>query len=783
MGHALIAAAAEAGHPDHPARHLYLTSTCGRRAAGRARSCGSATATLDGWSRPGRRRCKPAGRTLGSARPSTRCGRCRPAELAGFGRADRGPAAARAPVRAARRERGLPGRARPHPDRAARRRRRCSARGTTAVHATHLTDDDRTAARRHRHRRLPLPDHRTRPGRRHRPGPRARRRRQPAVPRQRQPRRHRPVRGGARGGAATSGCATERRGHFAAAELLAAATVAGHAALGWADAGTHRRRAPGPTWSPSGWTRSARPDDRPRRPRRCSPPRPPTSRHVVVDGREVVRDGVHLLRPTWPRAARRGRGGVAVSLLDRGIGELVTNDPALGDGPLGVRGRGAGRRRRPGRLGRAGRARRRPPTGGSTPTGGAVLPGFVDSHAHLVFAGDRAAEFAARMAGEPYTGGGIRTTVAATRAASDDELRANVAPAASRGAAAGHHHDRDQERVRPDASPTRPARLRIAARAHRRDHVPRRPRRPGRVRRPRRRLRGAGLRRRCSRAAAPHARWVDVFCERGAFDADQSRAVLDGRRRRPGCGPRIHANQLGAGPRRAARRRARRGQRRPLHPPERRRRRRRWPARPPWPRCCPGAEFSTRSPYPDARAAARRRRDRRAGDRLQPRLVVHVVDAVLHRAGRARDADDAGRGAVGGDRRRRAGAAPRRRRPPRPRRAGRPGRPRRAVLPAPGLPARGARWSSTFCSTESRHDDRHRPAHRSHPPPTCSPSPAATPGSSSAPAAVDAMATSRGHRRRHRARRAARSTASRPASARWPTRSSRRSGGPSCSTR
>ncbi len=53
-----------------------------------------------------------------------------------------------------------------------------------------------------------------------------------------------------------------------------------------------------------------------------------------------------------------------------------------------------------------------------------MLPGFVDSHAHLVFAGDRAAEFAARMAGEPYTGGGIRTTVAATRAASDDDLRA-----------------------------------------------------------------------------------------------------------------------------------------------------------------------------------------------------------------------------------------------------------------------------------------------------------------------------------------------------------------------
>ena len=58
--------------------------------------------------------------------------------------------------------------------------------------------------------------------------------------------------------------------------------------------------------------------------------------------------------------------------------------------------------------------------------GRAVIPGFVDSHTHLVFAGERSAEFAARMAGEPYTGGGIMTTVAATRAASTDELRANA---------------------------------------------------------------------------------------------------------------------------------------------------------------------------------------------------------------------------------------------------------------------------------------------------------------------------------------------------------------------
>ena len=59
--------------------------------------------------------------------------------------------------------------------------------------------------------------------------------------------------------------------------------------------------------------------------------------------------------------------------------------------------------------------------------GRAVIPGFVDSHTHLVFAGDRAGEFAARMAGTAYDGGGIATTVAATRGATDDELRTLLA--------------------------------------------------------------------------------------------------------------------------------------------------------------------------------------------------------------------------------------------------------------------------------------------------------------------------------------------------------------------
>src|SRR6266540_1858368 len=110
-----------------------------------------------------------------------------------------------------------------------------------------------------------------------------------------------------------------------------------------------------------------------------------------------------------------------MSLLVRGIGELVTNDPALGvlhEAALVVS---------DGRIAWVGADAGAPAADEVLDVGGAaVLPGFVDSHTHLVFAGDRAAEFAARMAGQPYTGGGIRTTVAATRAADNDVLRARI---------------------------------------------------------------------------------------------------------------------------------------------------------------------------------------------------------------------------------------------------------------------------------------------------------------------------------------------------------------------
>ena len=115
-----------------------------------------------------------------------------------------------------------------------------------------------------------------------------------------------------------------------------------------------------------------------------------------------------------------------MTTLLRNIGELVTNDPKWGD-RFGIV-RNAALEFDRGVItwvGSDADAAQRP--GGETDFvdigGRAVIPGFVDSHTHIAFAGDRSAEFEARMAGTAYSAGGIATTVAATRAASDDELR------------------------------------------------------------------------------------------------------------------------------------------------------------------------------------------------------------------------------------------------------------------------------------------------------------------------------------------------------------------------
>jgi imidazolonepropionase len=288
---------------------------------------------------------------------------------------------------------------------------------------------------------------------------------------------------------------------------------------------------------------------------------------------------------------------VATTLLT-GIGELVSNDPALGEGPLGVL-HGAAIVLDGARVRWVGPSAAAPDADDRIDLGGrAVVPGFVDAHAHLVFAGDRSAEFAARMAGSAYAAGGIRTTVAATRAATDDELLLGasrlVAEMLRQGTTTVEIKSGYGLTVRDEARSLAVAATLTTETTYLGAHVVA----PELADDP------AGyVDLVCGPmldACAPHARWVDVFCERGAFDADAARSVLLAGMGR-GLLPRLHANQLGPGP--GVQLAAEVGAASADH-------------------CThltgddvaalrdaqvvatllPGAEFSTRSPYPDARA-------------------------------------------------------------------------------------------------------------------------------------------------------------------------------------
>ncbi len=177
--------------------------------------------------------------------------------------------------------------------------------------------------------------------------------------------------------------------------------------------------------------------------------------------------------------------------------------------------------------------------------GRCVLPGFVDSHAHLVFAGDRAAEFSARMTGAPYTAGGIRTTVMATRAAGDELLTTRVAALTSEMQAAGITTYEIKSgyglTVRDEARSLQVAGQFTSETTFLGAHVVA----PEYAHAPAEYVDlvcGDML-----TACAPYARWIDVFCEEGAFDADAGRAILLAGAR-AGLGARVHANQLRPGP-------------------------------------------------------------------------------------------------------------------------------------------------------------------------------------------------------------------------------------------
>ncbi|SFP08701.1 imidazolonepropionase [Amycolatopsis arida] len=227
-----------------------------------------------------------------------------------------------------------------------------------------------------------------------------------------------------------------------------------------------------------------------------------------------------------------------MAVVVTGIGELTTNEPGLGtvtDAAVVLEGD---------RVAWVGRSAEAPVADEWVDVEGrAALPGWVDSHTHLVFAGDRTAEFEARMSGQPYRAGGIATTVEATRAASDAQLAANlrrhVAEAVAQGTTyletkTGYGLDVEHE--------ARTARIAAGLAdevtflgAH---LVP-----PG-----------ADIESYVDLvcgdmldAVAPYVQWGDVFCESGAFDEARAERVLLAMADR-GLGLRVHGNQLGPGP-------------------------------------------------------------------------------------------------------------------------------------------------------------------------------------------------------------------------------------------
>ena len=228
------------------------------------------------------------------------------------------------------------------------------------------------------------------------------------------------------------------------------------------------------------------------------------------------------------------------------IGELVTCVPGLGDDtPLGLR-TDAAVVVEDDRVVWVGAAGAAPATDARVDLEGrCVLPSFVDSHSHVVFAGDRSAEFAARMAGEPYAAGGIRSTMAATRAATSAELsrraRDLVAEMRRQGTGvveikSGYGGDVDTERRSLEV-----ARQLTEETTFLGAHVVPEPY-VDRVDDYLDLVTGEML-----RTCAPLARWIDVFVEQGAFDAERARGVLAAGRD-AGLGLRVHANQLGHGP-------------------------------------------------------------------------------------------------------------------------------------------------------------------------------------------------------------------------------------------
>jgi imidazolonepropionase len=234
------------------------------------------------------------------------------------------------------------------------------------------------------------------------------------------------------------------------------------------------------------------------------------------------------------------------STLVHNIGQLVTNDPAHDGTKLGVI-ENAALLIEDGVVAWAG-------ADADAPThhikrkldakGRAVIPGFVDSHTHMIFAGDRSKEFRARMLGESYSAGGIAHTVEKTRAASDELLRSNaqslINEAYSTGTTtveikSGYGLTANDERrsleiaqgLTDETTFLGAHVVPVEYKKNPKDYVDL--------------VTGPML-----DAVLPFSKWIDVFCDKGAFSVDDARTILKAGMAK-GLLPRIHANQLQEG--------------------------------------------------------------------------------------------------------------------------------------------------------------------------------------------------------------------------------------------
>jgi len=229
------------------------------------------------------------------------------------------------------------------------------------------------------------------------------------------------------------------------------------------------------------------------------------------------------------------------TLIDN-IGLLVTNDPSNGDGSsLGIV-RDAAMVIEAERVAWVGRRAQAPEADSRVDLDRqTVVPGFVDSHSHLIFAADRAEEFVSRMAGTPYTAGGIAATLIATREASDETLRLNasrlIAEMALSGTTtveikSGYGLTTDDEaRGLAIARSLTVESTFLGAHVVPIEYQGRRDEYVELVAGP------------MLDACATSARWIDVFCDRGAFDVDEAQVILQAGIAR-GLLPRLHAHQL-----------------------------------------------------------------------------------------------------------------------------------------------------------------------------------------------------------------------------------------------